>query len=138
MKTFLLILLLAVAPLTAARGAEPPTIQDGQFQVDSNLRAGVAKTDITPAETDGDIISGHRRVVHGVRDPLRAGVLLLDDGETKAAIVTLDVIAAWDEMVKLVRERIEEQVGVPAANWWRLRTIIPVQASRPIHGLDAS
>lgn len=59
MKTFPLIFLLAVAPLAVARGAERSTIQDGQFHVDSNLRAGVAKTDITPAETDGDIISGH-------------------------------------------------------------------------------
>ena len=116
MKSLLFIFVLAVAPLATVRGAEPPDIHDGQFQVDSNLRAGVAKTDITPAETDGDIISGHRRVVHGFRDPLRAGVLLLDDGETKAAIVTLDVIAAWDEMVKLARARIEEQTGVPAAN----------------------
>jgi neutral ceramidase len=110
------LLLLAIVPLAAARGAEPAAAKDGQFRVDSNLRAGVCKADITPAETDGDIISGHRRIVHGVRDPLRAGVLVLDDGETKAAIVTLDVIAAWDEMVKRARQKIEEQTGVPAAN----------------------
>jgi hypothetical protein len=43
-------------------------------------------------------------------------VLLLDDGETKAAIVTLDTIGAWDEMVKLARERIEKLAAIPAAN----------------------
>ena len=74
---------------------------DGRFPVTSNLRAGVAKIDITPEETDGVIVTGHRRTVFGVRDPLRAGVLVLDDGETKAAIVTLDTIGAWDDMVKL-------------------------------------
>jgi neutral ceramidase len=90
--------------------------EDGRFAVESNLLAGVAKVDITPAETDGVTVTGHRRVVHGVRDPLRAGVLVLSDGETKAAVVTLDTIGAWDEMVKLARARIEKETGVPAPN----------------------
>jgi neutral ceramidase len=89
---------------------------DGQFVVQSNLRAGVAKVDITPDDTDGVMVTGHRRMVHGVRDPLRAGVLLLNDGSTRAAIVTLDTIAAWDAMVKLARVRIEQETGIPAAN----------------------
>lgn len=89
---------------------------DGRFPVQSNLRAGVAGVDITPKKTDGITVVGHRRVVNGVRDPLRAGVLVLDDGETKAAIVTMDTISAWDEMVKLVRKRIEKETGVPAAH----------------------
>lgn len=91
-------------------------IQDGEFIVQSNLRAGVAKVDITPSETDGVMVTGHRREVFGVRDPLRAGVLVLDDGETKAAIVTLDTIGAWDEMVELARHRIEKLAGIPSAN----------------------
>ena len=37
----------------------------------------------------------------GVRDRLRAGVLVLDDGDTKAAIITMDTVFAWDEMVKI-------------------------------------
>ena len=89
---------------------------DGQFAVESNLRAGVAKVDITPQETDGVIVTGHRRKVYGVRDPLRAGVLLLDNGDTQAAIVTLDTIGAWDSMVKLARQRIAKETGVPAAH----------------------
>ncbi len=74
---------------------------DGQFPVRSNLRAGVAKMDITPENVEQFEVTGHRRKVTGVRDPLRAAVLILDDGDTKAAIVTLDTIGAWDEMVKL-------------------------------------
>jgi neutral ceramidase len=107
----------AVEPATTgylpARGSE---MNDGRFEVQSNLLAGVAKVDITPAETDGVMVTGHRRTVHGVRDPLRAGVLVLGDGETKAAIVTLDTIGAWDEMVKLARARIELETGIPATN----------------------
>ncbi|MBI4621742.1 MAG: hypothetical protein HY736_00795 [Verrucomicrobia bacterium] len=90
--------------------------KDGQFPVESNLHAGVAKIDITPTDVSGITVVGHRRAVTGVRDPLRAGVLILDDGETKAAIVTLDTIGAWEDMVKLARERIEKETRVPAAN----------------------
>ena len=89
---------------------------DGQFPVASNLKVGVAKVDITPTELAGITVVGHRREVTGVRDPLRACVLILDDGETKAAVVTMDTIGAWEEMVKLARAGIEKETGVPAAN----------------------
>jgi neutral ceramidase len=105
--------LLAAAASSPADQAEN---QDGRFPVASNLKAGVAKVDITPDVGGGLLISGHTRTVHEVRDPLRAGVLVLDNGEAKAALVTMDTIGAWDDMVKLAREEIEEETGVPAAN----------------------
>lgn len=89
---------------------------DDQFAVESNLRAGVAKIDITPADVNQLEVVGHRRKVTGVRDPLRAGVLVLDDGQTKAAIVTIDLISAYDELVKLARIQIEKESGIPANN----------------------
>ena len=79
-------------------GTPAQEFADGTFPVRSNLSAGVAKVDITPAETDGIEVTGHRRTVHGVRDPLRAGVLVLDDGETKAAIITLDTIGPYSRI----------------------------------------
>ena len=91
-------------------------VKDGQFPVISNLRAGVAKIDITPPDAAATKIVGHVRQVTGVRDSLHAGVLILDDGETKAAIVTLDTIGAWEDMVRDARTRIEAETGVPAAN----------------------
>jgi hypothetical protein len=111
--TLILLIILVGRHLPAVSADET---RDGQFTVQSNLRAGVAKVDITPDETDGVMVTGHRRQVFGVRDPLRAGVLVLDDGETKAAIVTLDTIGAWDELVQLTRGRIEQLTGIPAAN----------------------
>ena len=90
--------------------------EDGVFPVQSNLRAGVAKVDITPRNVRDFEVTGHRRNVTGVRDPLRAGVLVLNDGETEAAMVTLDTIGAWDEMVKLLRVRIEKEANIPAAH----------------------
>ncbi len=91
-------------------------VKDGQFAVSSNLKVGVAKVDITPDQVAGVTVVGHRRVVTGVRDPLRAGVLLLDDGETKAAMVTMDTIGAWEPMVAEARKRIATETGVPTAN----------------------
>lgn len=89
---------------------------EGQSAAKSNLRAGVAKVDITPAEVKELEVVGHRRKVTGVRDPLRAGVLVLDDGQTKVAIVTLDLIGAYTEIVKPARQQIEKETGIPAAN----------------------
>src|SRR4051812_13991709 len=115
-RSLLLICMLAALAGLPRATADTAPVVDGQFPVVSNLRAGVAKVDITPAAVEGITVVGHRRAVTGVRDPLRAGVLILDDGETKAAIVTLDTIGAWEEMVKLVRTGIAQEAGVPAAN----------------------
>lgn len=89
---------------------------DGEFPVQSNLKAGVAKVDITPERVEDFEVVGHRRKVNGVRDPLRAAVLVLDNGDNQAAIVTLDTISAWNEMVQLARDRIEKETGIPGAN----------------------
>lgn len=109
-RTFFLTLVL----ITGNTNLSPAA--DGQFAVDSNLRAGVAKVNITPAEVNQLEVVGHRRKVTGVRDPLRAGVLVLDDGQTKAAIVTLDLISAYNELVYLARLQIEKESGIPADN----------------------
>jgi len=87
---------------------------DFQFRVESNLRAGVAKVDITPPP-DTPVV-GHLRPTNGVRDPIRAGVLLLDNGDTRAAIVTLDLIEASSDMVAQLREAIAEKTKTPAKN----------------------
>lgn len=102
-----------LSSLSFARGEEA---SDGKFAVRSNLRAGAAKVDITPDNAAGMLVTGHPRQVRGVRDPIRAAVLILDDGQTKAAIVTLDVIGAWEEMVQQIRQRIEWEAGVPGPN----------------------
>ncbi len=91
-------------------------VQDGSFAVTSNLRAGVAKVDITPDNVVNVTVAGHRREVTGVRDPLRAGVLVLDDGTTRAALITLDTIGAWEDMVRKLRAGIEAETGIPGAN----------------------
>lgn len=71
---------------------------DGAFPVEPNLKAGVAKTHITPP--DDLKITGHLRPTSGSRDPIRTGVLLLDDGKTTAAIVTFDLIGVGEPFGK--------------------------------------
>lgn len=89
---------------------------DLTFEIESNLRAGVAKVDITPAEVEGMRVAGHSRIVNGVRDPIRAGVLLLDNGKNKAGIVTTDLVAAHNDLVRELRRRIAEATGTPEEN----------------------
>ena len=94
-----------------------PANQDGTFPVISNLKAAVTQIDITPENVESGIdIVGHRRIVNKVRDPLRASVLLLDDGEIKIAIVTLDLIYAYEPMLRGIRSIIENETGILSAN----------------------
>lgn len=96
-------------------GATSSPAEDAfQFRVESNLRAGVAKVDITPpADTP---VVGHVRPTNGVRDPIRAGVLLLANEQTRAAIVTLDLINSPAAMVEALRDAIARRTETPREN----------------------
>jgi hypothetical protein len=89
---------------------------DMRFEVKSNLRVGVGKTDITPPI--GTRMAGYRERTSGatgVRDPIRAGVLLFDEGAGKAALVTLDLPIMSNEAVEAIRRGVSGKTGVPAA-----------------------
>jgi hypothetical protein len=87
------------------------SVANAGSSVESNLSAGVAKVDITPPPDTP--VTGHPRKTSGARDPIRAGVLLLDDGKTKAAIATFDLVGASDALVRSVREAIASKTAVP-------------------------
>ena len=84
------------------------------FRVESNLKAAASKVDITPPP-DTPVV-GHIRPVNGIRDPLRAGILLLANEQTRAAIVTLDLINAPGEMVAAIREVVSSKTATPREN----------------------
>jgi neutral ceramidase len=93
-------------------GADGP--DDYTFKVESNLRASVAKIDISPAEDTP--VTGHIRPTKGFRDRLHAVILLLDDGRTKAALVTHDLIACSPAVVDGFRDAVADAAGIPREN----------------------
>jgi hypothetical protein len=96
-------------------GGSAASAQDNfQFRVESNLHAAVAKVDITPP-VDVPVV-GHVRPTNGVRDPIRAAVLLLSNEQTRTAIVTLDLISASTEMVAALRDIIALKTETPRDN----------------------
>ncbi len=100
-------LFLTLAASSVAAFAE----DEFHFRVESNLRAAVAKVDITPPP-DTPVV-GHVRPTSGVRDPIRAAILLLDNGDLQAAVVTLDLIGASSEMVAELRDAIARRTEIP-------------------------
>lgn len=80
----------------------------------SHLSAAVARVDITPPP--GTPVVGHVRAVEGVRDPICAVLLLLNDGQTSAAILTLDLLSAGEEMTSRLRQAVSAGANVATDN----------------------
>lgn len=82
------------------------------------LRAGVAEIVITPpigVELQGYGVDLGRRST-GIHDNLMAQALVLDDGQTRAAIITADLMGVSVDFTQSVRQQIEKQTGIPGAN----------------------
>ncbi len=110
MNHLAIVVTLTLAGMVSAGDAPPGSA----LRVESNLRAAIAKVDITPP--DGTRLVGHVRKVDGVRDHLHAVALLLDDGKTKAALITLDLLNCPLEMARQLREAVSDVTGTPAGN----------------------
>jgi len=82
-----------VAPLPAAAAGQ--------------LQAGAAKVDITPAE------NSLPKNFHGVLDPLFARAIVVDDGSTRAAMVTIDSGAVPPQLWTNLSERAERELRIP-------------------------
>ena len=94
------------------------------------LMAGVGKSDITrweAGEIMGDMamkagLGLDRGAGIKVHDPLYAKALVLDDGTTRAAIVSMDVIAIGgpfeikDDFLPTLRGKIEKELGISGTN----------------------
>ncbi len=83
----------------------------------SNLRAGVARVDITPPLSVP--LSGYADrtgPATGIHDPLHAGVIVLDDGRQTAAIVTLDILDISEADGEAARDAIRRSAGIDPAH----------------------
>lgn len=77
------------------------------------LRVGVAKLDLTPRVL-GEVSGVSRQPFKGVREPLFARALVIDNGITTAAIVGLDLVEYGNTWP--LRNRIAAELDIPAAN----------------------
>lgn len=82
----------------------------------STFRAGAAQVVITPP--NGAPMAGyyHARGAEGTLDDLYAKALVLDDGSTKVALVTLDLISTTLTLTREARAAIEKSTSIPGAN----------------------
>src|SRR5215216_3234204 len=98
MKNFLMVVLLvaAFAPRFAA--------------AQSTLRAGAAKVDVTPAENA--LPQGYE----GVLDHIYSRAIVLDDGTSTAALISLDAGGVPDAIWQEVARRLESELGIPSDN----------------------
>jgi hypothetical protein len=84
--------------------------QDAAFQV------GLAEIDITPPA--GYRMDGYfyERLNTGQRDPLKAKVLVMQQGPTRAALVVCDLLGLPASLTGEVRALAAKRTGIPAAN----------------------
>ena len=82
------------------------------------LRAGVGASVITPpvGYHFGTAFRYRLGKATGIHDDLWAKALVLDDGETTLAIVGMDVVGISEECAETIRERVEEETGIPKEN----------------------
>ncbi len=114
MKRIVLIILIEVQMLLSVQAYS--SIPD-QGTGSPPLLAGVYKVDITPPlliPLGG--YSTRKGPATGVRDPLNAVVLVFDNGQTKAAIVSLDLIQVKGSQGQQIYRAIREQAGIQAGN----------------------
>ncbi len=77
---------------------------------ESVLRVGTARADITP--TDLTALNPMGGSFTSVHDPLQLRAIVLDDGTTQAAVVSLDLIEVGES--EDLRRRIQAEVGIPS------------------------
>ena len=80
------------------------------------LQAGLAEIDITPPL--GYRMDGYftERLSTGVKDPLMAKALVLQQGTTRTALVVCDLLGVPQPLTREVRARAAARTGIPAEN----------------------
>jgi hypothetical protein len=96
--------LISIILVTASFRVSCQTVSAGAFRV------GAAKVDVTPAQSE--LPKGYL----GILDQLYSRAIVIDNGNTSAALVTLDAGAAPPDLCKAVATRIEKELGIPATN----------------------
>jgi neutral ceramidase len=101
------VIVVVLGMLAQAEGADPAAVK---------FRAGAATSNITP-DIGLDIVGGFVPApsTH-VHDELHARCLVLDDGQTKLALVVCDLLGLHRSVAIEARKLIESATGIPAGN----------------------
>ncbi|MFV2068331.1 MAG: hypothetical protein ACC645_15285, partial [Pirellulales bacterium] len=89
-------------------------------QQETELRAGEGVVDTTPP-IGIELAGFHRPVgkerrIEGIRQSTAVRALVLQHGDTKIAILSLDILGVGTAMVRRVQQRVAQGIGIPAAN----------------------
>ena len=98
-------LVVTILALTAAR---PHRVSAQNTQPAATLRVGAARVDVTPAQLP--------RNYTGVLDRLYARAIVLENGATRAALVTVDTGGIQDATWQAVSSQVEKELRIPAAH----------------------
>jgi hypothetical protein len=74
------------------------------------FRAGAAKVDVTPSESELP------KNIEGILDRLYSRAIVVDNGVTGAALITVDTGIIPEALWKSVTQRIEKELGIPRQN----------------------
>ncbi len=82
----------------------------GQTVAAGAFKAGAAKVDVTPSTTELP------KQYLGVLDKVYSRAIVIDNGQTRAALVSIDTGIVSNDLWKNVSERAEKELGIPAVN----------------------
>jgi len=83
----------------------------------AELKAGAFAIDVTPRKYPVSVNGGMSdREVSSAHDPIHARCLVLDDGKTKVAIVTVDSCMIPRELIDDAKAKAEKATGIPGSN----------------------
>ena len=74
------------------------------------FKAGAAKVDVTPQEKDLP------KNIEGIHDRLYSRAIVIDNGTTRAALVTVDTGMIFEQLWENLTRKIEKELGIPAEN----------------------
>ena len=80
------------------------------------MRVAHYEQDITPAVGEPAAGYGANDVTVRIHDPLKLSVLLMDDGNSLAAVLGYDLLGLDEPFVKKIRKRAAQQLNCPEAN----------------------
>jgi neutral ceramidase len=81
-----------------------------------DFKTGAAWVDITPKLSTPMAGYYSERGAEGTHDSLKAKAIVIEAGETKAALVALDLISTLRSTVEEARIIIEQETGIPGKN----------------------